>query len=288
VTAIAAARVSTRAASRGFALVSVLWAVSTLALVAASIATAGALSYAMSRNALAATQVELAIEAALSRAVLGLLDQRLEYRWRIDGAVEEFAFEGARIRVAIQDERGKIDLNAADRSLIESLLLAAGTASREASALADRVLEWRSSDDRARQGTAAEDYRLVGRAYRPRHGPFQTIDELNLLLGVTPELFARLEPAITVHSQRPGFDPETAPQLVLMTDTDAARAERIIQRRHEMGSGDPEQGRIPPGVLLSGRIFSVRVDVPDAGASREIVIQLTGDALHPYWIRGWR
>src|ERR1051325_3638874 len=113
---------------RGFALVSVLWAISILSLIAAAMASSSNFSYSLQRNELRRVQAEMLAETALNLAVLGLLDPRLEKRWRVDGVQREIVLSGIRVKVAIQDASGLIDLNDADLSLFQSLLVSAGIA----------------------------------------------------------------------------------------------------------------------------------------------------------------
>ena len=148
----------------GIALISVLWALAILSLLAALVLEAGNLSYRGERAAEAQAEAEALAEAGITRAILALLDARADARWPVDGTPRNFIFEGAPVTVSIQDELGKIDLNAASVELLAALFRSAGVPPAEADALAGRVAAWRGprSDD--------SDYASAG--YRPRHGPF--------------------------------------------------------------------------------------------------------------------
>src|SRR5262249_44943883 len=154
---------------------------------------------------------EAIAEAAVSRAALGLLDPRPEARWRPDGVPYEFGFDNARIRVQIQDELGRIDLNHADESVLVSLFQSVGLDPQSASSLVDKILDWRDSSPFKRlNGAKDRDYHAAGYAYRPRNGPFQSLDELKLVMGMTSELFRRVEPALTIYSGKQFLDPQVA------------------------------------------------------------------------------
>jgi general secretion pathway protein K len=249
-----------------------------------------AVSYRLARNALSAAQSEAAVEAAVVRAVLGLLDARPERRWRVDGTPHEFTFGGIRMRIAVQDELGRIDLNHADRSLIARLFQSAGLGGDAAESLADKVLDWREGGPGKRlSGAKAPDYRAAGLGYGPRGGPFQSVDELKLVLGLTPALYRRVEPALTVYSGRPAIDPRFAPAAALAALPGQSRdtVSAIIAARAGQGG---RAGIIAPGIQLWGRAFGIRLEVeaPGGAFTREAVLRLADHAAQPYWLLSWR
>jgi general secretion pathway protein K len=165
------------------ALISVLWGVGLLAAITLSFLSAGSTSYHLARNAVDAAQTDAAAEAAINRGVLALLDPRPETRWRTDGVPRAIDFDGVRMRVRIQDELGRIDLNNADGSLLIGLFQSVGLKAEAASALVDKILDWRDASNLKRlNGAKDPEYRAAGLAYRPRSGPFQSVDELKLVM----------------------------------------------------------------------------------------------------------
>jgi general secretion pathway protein K len=267
------------------ALLSVLWGVALLAAIATSFLSAASTSYRLARNALDAAQVEVAAEAAVNRAVLALLDPRPDMRWRTDGVPQIIDFEGTRMRVQIQDELGRIDLNNADGALLISLFQSVGLDAQAASALVDKILDWRDAGGLKRLNGAKEpEYRDAGLAYRPRNGPFQSVDELKLVMGMTPDLFRRVEPAVTVYSGRPSIDPQVAPPeaLLALPTMNAQKVDALVGPR----SGQPLATAIP----LIGRAFTIRVDIdrPDGVQHREAVVRLTDHPLQVFWLLSWK
>ncbi|HUD52836.1 MAG TPA: type II secretion system protein GspK, partial [Parvibaculum sp.] len=147
-------------------MVSVLWGLSILSLIAAAILAASVLSSHLERNEWDAASRRMTEDAALNRAVLGLLDPRPEKRWRVDGASQIFEFQGTKIRISIEDELGKIDLNTAGDDLIRRLFHSVGLPPDEGDALTDRVLDWRAPGVGKRLNGADErDYRGAGLSY---------------------------------------------------------------------------------------------------------------------------
>lgn len=280
---------------RGLALVTVLWGLVILAAIAAVMLSTERISGRLAATGLARAQAEALVDAAVNRAVLGLLDPRIEHRWRIDGAPRDAVFKDRSVRVSIQDEYGKIDLNMASRETLQQMFVVAGEASDAADALADAVLDWREKGDLKRlNGAKAADYVAAGFDYLPRGGPFQTIDELQLVIGVTSELYQRLEPIVTVYSQRQTLNTQTAPRAALLSlpGMDPARVDEMLHVRDtaDIGGEQIVGGVIGPSTQIGGWPFTIRVEVPMATGRlvREVAIRLTGDSRQPFWILATR
>jgi general secretion pathway protein K len=272
------------------AILYVLWGIGLLAVIATSVLSAGTVSYALSHTSLEAAQRQAAAEAALARAVLALLDARPDRRWRVDGVPREFTFGEARMRVSIQDELGRIDINQADYGLLTGLFRSAGLTATEASGVADKLLDWRdTSSARRLNGAKDRDYRAAGYAAGPRNGPFQSVDEVQMIMGMTRELYQRVAPAITVYSGRPLFDPQFAPREALLAlpgmSPDAVAT--TVAARESQGA---RSGIMPPTIPLGGRAFTVRTEISGSGprGPQEAVIRLTDDPLRPFWVLSWK
>jgi general secretion pathway protein K len=266
-------------------LLSVLWGLALLAAIATSFLSAGGTSYRLARNALDAAEVDVAAEAAVNRAVLGLLDPNAETRWRTDGVPRIIDFEGTRMQVQVQDELGRIDLNNADATLLSALFRSVGLDPQAASALVDKILDWRDSSGLKRlNGAKDPEYRDAGLPYRPRNGPFQSVDELKLVMSMSPELFRRVEGALTVYSGRPSIDPQVAPPEVLraLPAMDAQKVAAIVAAR----GGQP----VVSGVPLIGRAFAIRIDIerPAGVQHREAVVRLTDHPQQIFWLLSWK
>jgi general secretion pathway protein K len=260
-----------------------------LSIIAVSLLWSGRVSNQLVHNVAEAARSDAIVEATINRAVLGLVDPRYDQRWRVDGVVREFSFAGARARVAIQDELGRIDLNHADGAVLIGLFQSVGVNSSAAGQLVDKILDWRDSSGLKRlNGAAAQDYRAAGLAYGPRNGPFQSVDELKLVMGMTPELFQRVEPALTVYAGRQFVDPQFAPPEVLraLPTMNAGAATALVAVR----STQAHAGVIDPSVPLRGRAFSIRADIDQVTGtlSRDIVIRITDNPLQPFWVLSWK
>ena len=237
------------------------------------------------------------LDAAVVRAVLGISDLRPQSRWRVDGAHRAMIYRGIAIDVSAQDEIGRIDLNSASGSLIRQLLTSNGVDGDAAGALKERILSWRSATGlQMLSGGSNSDYRAAGLPYGPRHGPFQTVEELKLVLGMTPRLFARIRPALTVYSKRASFNSSVAPREALMAiyPNDPARIDQILQAREGapgavVGTGSvPGQANSAPSA--AGHAFSIVASTTNGNRTftRMAVVQLTGDDKRPYFVLAWQ
>ena len=243
-----------------------LWGVAMLAMLAAALQELTVSSWRLESRAEHAAFAEAALDAAVNRAVVGISDPHMERRWRVDGVPRDFVFAGTPIRVAIQDDQGLINLNTADASLIRQLLKTAGMTDDDAAALTDKILDWRSREYVPRlHGVTDAEYRARGYPYRQRHAPFQSVDELKLVIGVTPTLFARIAPALTVQGRSAAPDATTAPRdaLLAVNNGDHAFVEAWLARRmRERITPDDLPSSVPPGVVdpmapLAGRSFTI-------------------------------
>jgi general secretion pathway protein K len=277
---------------RGLALVTVLWGLMILAAIAAAMLSTGRVSSRLATSGVERAKAEALAEAAVNRAVLGLIDPRIDRRWRIDGVPRLAVFKEAPVSVAIQDEYGKIDLNVAGPEILRQMFTVAGVGAEAADSLTDATLDWREKGDLHRlHGAKAEDYRAAGYSYAPRGGPFQMVGELKLVMGMTPALFQRLQPILTVYSQRPMPNTQTAPRAALLSTPgmNAAEADALIQARNgglgTASTGPIQNGVIDPSVQLAGWPFTIRVEVPMTTGHlvHEITIRLTGDKKQPFW-----
>jgi general secretion pathway protein K len=266
-------------------LLSVLWGLALLGAIATAFLSAGSTSYRLAHNAVEAIEVDLVAEAAVNRAVLGLLDPNPQTRWRTDGVPRVIEFAGTRMQVRVQDELGRIDLNNADGSLLIGLFQSVGLDAQAASALVDKILDWRDSSPLKRlNGAKDPEYRAAGLPYRPRNGPFQSVDELKLVMGMTPELFRAVEPAVTVYSGRPSIDPQVAtPEALRALPTmDAQKVATLVAAR----AARPATSALP----LIGRAFGIRVDIerPMGVQHREAVVRLTDHPQQIFWLLSWK
>lgn len=264
----------------------VLWTVSLLTIIAVATQLSGGLSYRLVRNTADAAQHDAFAEAALNRAVLFLLDERDSEPLPVDGSAETFSLKDIEVTVRIQDEQGRIDINHADASLLANLFRGADVPSDTAQQLADGILDWRDSDNlRQLNGAEQKDYRQAGLPYRPRNGPFPTVEELNLVLEMTPEIFRRVMPALTVYSGKATIDPRSATPLAKQALFEANGAQAA-----DRSGAALQNGNRPVTRLRAGQVYRIQVEFSWKGVpvAREAMIRFRSDRNDPYWPMRWR
>jgi general secretion pathway protein K len=255
-----------------------------LAIVSLSLTSTGSISYRLARGSLEIANADAIAEAGVNRTFLGLRDARPESQWHADGLTRRVVLDGVEMGISIQDELGLIDLNAAGPDLLSGLLRSSGAEPQTASAIVANITEWRDANLRVQQDAAQTSYRSADRPFMPRHGAFQSLDELKLVMGMTPELFGRMAPALTIYSARPIFDPQSAPRqaLLALPNSDGTKVEAMINarsRKQFVGHND-----------LYGRAFSVRLEFDSRSVHYiyETVIRITADPDRPYWVLRWK
>ena len=109
---------------RGLALVSVLWVLALLALMATSLSWTTRTQINLTHNLVENATAEALADAGVHRAILGMLLPAEAAFWRGDGTVYAWRFGSGEVRISVQDEGGKIDLNRATDQLIAGLFIA--------------------------------------------------------------------------------------------------------------------------------------------------------------------
>jgi general secretion pathway protein K len=202
----------------GIALVLVLWATTLLTVIAASFAFSIRTDTQLAQNMVALSRAQALADAGVQRAVYELFKPETDkLHWRGNGVTHDWEYGGAKISVVIQDVAGKIDLNVGNDLLLKGLFKNAGLDDAHSAALVDAVADWRDADDLRRlNGAEAAEYAAAGLKYKPANAPFETVDELKRVLGMTPELFVKLENSLTVESKNSGINVAVASKTVLM------------------------------------------------------------------------
>ena len=107
-----------------------------------------------------------------------------------DGDWHEEAVGGGTFRVRWIDEGGKINLNRADEATLRRIFTNLGVEEPTRGILVDSIMDWRDSDDLHRINGAENDYyRALKPPYTAKNGPFDTVEDLLWVRGMTAALF---------------------------------------------------------------------------------------------------
>jgi len=187
----------------GMALLAVLWVLALLSLIAALFSFETRISDRIARNAADKAATRAAAKAGIERAILDLASEpsiRNDHL-HTDGTVYDWPFAGSTVRISIRDEFSKVNLNTASDVLLTSLLISVGLDRAKAQSLADAIADYRDRDDMPRpNGAERAQYQAAGLSWAPKNAPFEAIDELQQVLGMTPQIYDRMRPDLTVYS----------------------------------------------------------------------------------------
>lgn len=308
------------ARTRGVAFVLVLWVIAMLAILLGSFSLIARTENLQARHLFDTTQARYAAEAGLNLAVYELRKADPLERWVGDGRPYRFNYGGAEIEVQITDESGKIDLNSncnsamgagagmppgsGSNSILVNLFMSrGGLPLDQAEALGAAVADWCDPDDLAQpNGAEIADYKAAGLSYGPKNAPFDTVSELQQVLGMNYELFSKVEPALTIYSGRSAPNAGSAPLEALQAmypDVSTEELQQLIQMRQSMNPNDLAGAglTLPDGTPLmaggGGLTYSVksRAKLPNgASTTLDATVRMGGVGAggRPYSILRWR
>ena len=213
---------------RGFALLIVLWTLALLSLLISQLAGSGRQAVRLAGNMRVQARLQAAADGAVQEAAFHLGAAGTAH-WPANGAVHALGQDGASIRLRITSEAGKINPGLASLELLTALVHACGIETPKATATASAMVAWRFPSAQAGYGAAA--YRQAGRAYGPPGQPFESLDEVGLVLGVTPDLLACLTPHFSLYRDNDP-DPNAADPLVLRAITEVTGAPPQLTDAH--------------------------------------------------------
>lgn len=184
----------------GIALIAVLWVLTLLSIIAASLSFEIRSSARIARNVADIAAARAAADAGVQRAILDLVTIPDLKRFRTDGTVYKWRFANSMVHVSVQDEAPKVNLNKAPEFALAALFVSVGVDPGKAQSLADAIADFRDPDSFSRpRGAEDVDYRAIGLAWGPKNAPFQSIEELQQVLGMTAEIYQRVAPNLTIY-----------------------------------------------------------------------------------------
>jgi general secretion pathway protein K len=255
----------------------VLWIVALLTIVAVAMTAAQRTESALAANQMDSARFRALADAAIQYAALNLmalppLEAQDEYDldlslWTPDGEPRAWRFDGETLEIRLTNEASLIDLNQAPRELLAGLLLAVGVPVEEQDPLLDAILDWRDEDDlHLLNGAEDADYEDAGRPYGAKDGPFDSVEELQQVLGFDRDLYRRVAPALTVSSGGGSVVEELAPPLVR-----AAIAGLTLEELEERMAVEEEAEALagePPALNRGGPLYRARVTAALSGRAR--------------------
>jgi general secretion pathway protein K len=219
-----------------------------------------------------AAQAEALADGLVNEAIFRLLDPSPR-GWKADGVPRLVRLRGGTAEVVVLDHAGRINPSLATPQLLAALLRRDGMERRRAASLAAAIVAWRAPDD-----STAGAYRAAGLPYGPPSEAFRSPEELGLVLGMTPDVLARLLPHLSVWTRG---------------HVNLARADPVVAQAVQETAGDTagQLQQLPEGeVVPLVAAITARVTLPEAQAVRRAVVYFAvGDeeTPRPWHILAW-
>ncbi|QHO78459.1 hypothetical protein ACH79_43595 [Bradyrhizobium sp. CCBAU 051011] len=212
-----------------------------------------------SSNYASVAAAEMAAESAVNLAIATALaptpEQTVSFplRCRLPG--------GEHATIMVEEETGKIDLNAASPATLTRFFTALTGDQSRGTRIASRIIEFRKPKAQSTPGAGPAEVR------------FTTVMQLDQIDGMSPLLFRTALRHVTVRSGRPELDMEAASPATL----------RLLNVAPKQAAG--KRG------LPTGGSITIRADISASDGTRfirEALVSLEGGNGRPFVIREWR
>lgn len=268
----------------------VLWTTLLLGLLAGQVLRYGRGDAQLAANVMETARTALLAEGAADVAILAVMNSADETAMLTDGSVYGWKFGEYSLFTRTTVEAGRVDINNASAELLANLVLATGFRSVNSLGIANAIIETRGGGPAGRSPERRGETALESPSPGSKGAPFQAIDELLSVQGISPALFARLKPLVTVHSGRAIPDPAAALPAVRSALTGSGSATGPGARVSLMGFTNLASAprRIVPGSGSGGRSAQVyRVEAAAIGpggafSGVEMIVDLGGTTALPY------
>ena len=194
--------------SRGVALIMVLWVIAILSVVVLEFSFAMRTEVHITTNYKEELQCYAMAEGGVQRAIGELiykLDPRIQQmrrtlkpeetppeqrEWIPDGRPYSLPFGLGTCEIRVMSEAGKVNINAVSESMLRKIIGQLGLEGETKDIVADSILDWRDPNDFYRVNGAENDYyQSLKDPYDCKNGNLDSIEELLLVRGITPDLF---------------------------------------------------------------------------------------------------
>jgi general secretion pathway protein K len=259
--------------SRGIVLIMVLWVITILSVIVLEFSFAMRTEVNIAKNFKEETQLYAIAEGGVQRAVAELIfkhDPRVQQKrktqkadevppekkeWMTDGRPYSLPFDQGKCEVKITSEAGKVNINIVSEATLRKIIGQLGLEAEARDMVVDSIMDWKDPDDFYRVNGAENDYyRSLKEPYDCKNGNLDSIEELLLVRGVTPDLFygkkekkkgeeggktegIGLRDLFSIYSSGEQIDINSAPLPVLrvVLGIPSEVAQSIIKAREEKG-----------------------------------------------------
>ena len=249
----------------GIALLIVLWVLTILMVIVLSFTFMTRTETQATLSFKEGTEKKFIAEAGIERGIMELFyrnvykGQSVEFEgsevWKTDGRLYSSPIGDGYYTVRIIDESGKLDINTVNDVVLKNLLINIGVQEEEVDTIVDSIMDWKDQDDLHRlHGVESDYYMSLPNPYTAKNANFDTVEELLLVKGVTPEILygtserRGITDFLTVDSNRSKININAAPKevLVAIPGVTPEIADTIIDYRRNKEIGNIlEVGGIP-------------------------------------------
>lgn len=258
----------------GIALLSVLWGLLALSVIAAIVTSITYRTRVETGSYRVETQMRYAALGAVDLAIRDFLAKPTGERRAFIGRPQKYSVGDFEVAVRLSDEAGHININLADEELLTSLIEYLGEDEETARGIAQSILDWRDDNDVAMaKGAEALEYAALGQPGRPRNAPFQSVGELARVAGMTDKIFSCLQPLVTVYSAS-AIDPTVATNTV----------NSFIAYEENDKDSKPRQSLLNPNAGTGVTVYRIDAEVDQAKRRYDyrVIVRLTGRKERPW------
>lgn len=102
----------------------------------------------------------------------------------------QFELGEGKVSYAVDDETSRLNLNTADRNQLDNLLASSGVERAQRDVILDSVEDWADENSFYRMNGAEDEYyESLPSPYGSKDGPFDAVEELLLVKGLSPAIF---------------------------------------------------------------------------------------------------
>ncbi|MEJ2619907.1 MAG: type II secretion system protein GspK [Candidatus Thiodiazotropha sp.] len=187
------------ASQRGIVLVMVLWVLVLLVTVVSAISSTVHTASSLTHNQLDQSRLRALADAAFYFGAARAFDPDPAFSWEHDGRTHDWQFNGHQAQIRVFNPNLHVDLNQASKAELKQLLVDVAVDEEQQQSVIDAILDWRDGDTLHRlNGAEDEQYQQAGKPYGAKDAPFSTVDEIGLVLGMTPDIKTRISPYLSV------------------------------------------------------------------------------------------
>ena len=255
---------------KGLALMSVLWVVLILSIMALGLLSSTLVQTRLTHNVRSQVEAENIADAGIYLAIQRLNQPQAAAIASKPENTFITQFAGQDIEVRIEQEQGKVDLNYARQDVIENLLLYHKMKSEKALMVAQKYSENHNSGNK---------------------NVLLSASEFSQYSQQIVAIYDCIYPYITVYSGMSKVDRNSASEEVLQFLDWADGNKHGDKVGVDNGPETPSKSVLRTATSSAGRAFSIHVSVrldQNIIVTRSAVIRLSGDRQQPYWVHEWQ